>query len=64
MNSQVQVSELKKVKWFWDKTIATLIENGVHTLEQFKEIPYDEGIKFLTPVQFHQINLFIKENNI
>lgn len=64
MNSQVQVSELKKVKGFWDKTIATLIENGIHTLEQFKEITYDEAILFLTPVQFHQINLFVKENNI
>ena len=64
MNSQVQVSELKKVKGFGDKTIATLIENGIHTLEQFKEISYEDWIKFLTPVQFHQITLFIKENNI
>lgn len=62
--NQVQVSELKKVKGFGEKTIATLIENWITTIEQFKEIDYDKAMTFLTPVQYHQINLFIKETNI
>ena len=64
LSKQVGVSELKKVKGFWDKTIATLIENGIETIQQFKEIDYDKAMTFLTPVQWHQINLFIKDNNI
>lgn len=64
MANQVQVSELRGVKGFWEKTIATLIENGINTIDQFKWIDEQEAYKFLTPVQYHQINLFIKENNI
>lgn len=64
INSQVKVSELKEVKWFWEKTIATLIENGITTLEQFKWLEEEKALTFLTPVQFHQINLYIKNNNI
>lgn len=64
MANQVQVSELRNVKGFWEKTIATLIENWIETIQKFKEIDYDKAMTFLTPVQYHQINLFIKENNI
>lgn len=61
---EVGVSELRWVKGFWEKTIATLIENGITTISQFKEIDYEKAVSFLTPVQYHQINLYIKENNI
>ena len=61
---EVSVSELKWVKGFWDKTIATLLENWITTLNQLKEISDEEAYKFLTPVQFHQIQLYIKTNNI
>lgn len=61
---QVQVSELKNVKGFGEKTIATLIQNGITTLEQFKTLDEQEAYKFLTPVQFHQIHLYIKNNAI
>lgn len=30
----------------------------------FKKITYDKAMTFLTPVQWHQLNLYIKENNI
>lgn len=60
----VAVSELKWVKGFWDKTIATLLENWITTLNQLKDISDEEAYKFLTPVQFHQIQLYIKTNNI
>ena len=60
----MKVSNLQWVKWFGDKTIATLIQNWITTLEQFKEIDEQDAYKFLTPVQYHQINLYIKNNNI
>jgi len=64
ISNKVRVSDLKNVKGFWEKTIATLIEHWIDSIDKFKEIDYDKAMTFLTPVQYHQINLFIKENNI
>lgn len=62
LENQIQVSELKNVKWFWEKTIATLLHNWITTLTQFEALEEQEAYKFLTPVQFHQIHLYIKNN--
>lgn len=61
---EVSISSLKWIKWIWEKTINTLIENWIHTVEDFKKYSEQELYVFLTPVQFHQINLYIKTNNI
>lgn len=63
-STSVSVSELKWVKGFGDKTIATLLENWITSLNQLKDISDEEAYKFLTPVQLHQIQLYIKTNNI
>jgi len=62
--SQVWVSELKGIKWIGDKTISTLIENGINSIEEFKDKTEKELYEFLTPVQYHQISRHIKENNL
>lgn len=64
MSEKVQVSELRWVKGFGEKTIATLLENGITTVDGLKSLSEEEAYKFLTPVQYHQINRYIKENNL
>ncbi len=34
------------------------------SMGDFKDVSYDKAMTFLTPVQWHQLNLYIKENNI
>lgn len=62
--SRVKLSWLQWVKWIWEKTIATLLANWIMSMGDFKDVSYDKAMTFLTPVQWHQLNLYIKENNI
>lgn len=63
-SSMVKLSWLHWIKGIWEKTIATLLWNWIESMRDFKEISYDRAMTFLTPVQWHQLNLYIKENNI
>lgn len=60
----VKLSGLQGVKWIGEKTIATLMANWITNMKEFKEIDYDKAMTFLTPVQWHQLNQYLKENNI
>lgn len=60
----VKLSWLQGVKWIGEKTIATLMANWITNMKEFKEIDYDKAMTFLTPVQWHQLNQYLKENNI
>lgn len=60
----VSISELKKVKGFWEKTIATLIENNISDVTQIRDMGDEKALTFLTPVQLHQIKMYIKENSL
>lgn len=63
-SSRVKLSGLQWIKWIGEKTIATLLANGIESMKDFKNVSYDKAMTFLTPVQWHQLNLYIKENNI
>lgn len=62
---QVEISELGKVKGFWEPTIAKLRENGITTIKELKTIMDGktpmEFTHVLTPIQFKQAtNYFIE----
>ncbi len=63
-SSMVKLSWLQWVKGVGEKTIATLLANWIESMGDFKKVTYDKAMTFLTPVQWHQLNLYIKENNI
>ncbi len=63
-SSMVKLSWLQWVKGVGEKTIATLLTNWIESMGDFKKVTYDKAMTFLTPVQWHQLNLYIKENNI
>lgn len=66
--AQVQVSELKNVKGFWENTILKLQENWIFTIKQLKEKFDEAGGEFtalthlLTWIQQKQFNNYVKEN--
>lgn len=62
--SRVKLSGLQWIKGIGEKTIATLLSHWITSMGDFKDISYDKAMTFLTPVQWHQLNLYIKENNI
>ena len=62
--SKVKLSSLQWIKGIGEKTIATLLANWIESMGDFKSVSYDKAMTFLTPVQWHQLNLYIKENNI
>lgn len=63
---QVNVSELKNVKGFWETTITKLRDNWITTLKELKERMDATNLKdfqdVLTPIQWKQAQNYFIEN--
>lgn len=63
---QIEISELGKVKWFWQATIDKLLNSGVKTIKDLKDkMEWKIARDFqevLTPIQFKQAQNYFIEN--
>lgn len=62
---QVEISELRNVRGFWDATITKLRDNGINTITDLKEKMTNKTAndfqEIFTPIQFKQAqNYFIE----
>ena len=66
IQSEVEISELRKVKWFWDANIAKLKEKEINTIKELKLAMDNKTAKdfqdTLTPIQFKQAQNYFIEN--
>lgn len=63
---QVEISELNKVKWFWQSTIDKLRASWIKTIKELKDKMDGSTAKdfqeTLTPIQFKQAQNYFLEN--
>lgn len=59
---KIEESDLKEIKWLWEKTLVVLIENWIKNKSSLKE----KGITFikklkLNPISFNAIKKYLEE---
>lgn len=64
--NEVNIWELRQVKWFWESTLLKLKEKGISSLRQLYEaMQWETSHSFqdvLTPIQFKQAQNYFVEN--
>jgi hypothetical protein len=60
---KIEESDLKEIKWLWEKTLIMLIENWIKNKSDLKE----KGITFIkklkiNPISFNAIKKYLEEN--
>ena len=64
--NEVNIGELKSVKWFWESTLLKLKDKGINTIKELYEaMQWHTSHSFqdvLTPIQFKQVQNYFIEN--
>lgn len=63
---EVEISELRNVKGFWDATITKLKDNGIKTITELRNKMYNKTAwdfqEIFTPIQFKQAQNYFLEH--